>query len=440
MTAVAVPLGHGDDCAGVIEFFARGVTRARPRDRGDVRHRRRPARAVPRPPPRGAGREPCAARASRPQRGFLDAAGALIVALDARGPRAARQRPACSVVGHRRGRADRPRLVLARRRRAAGARPRARPFERLAPARPTASASGSPPPRASAGAIAWHGTVLDDAGGVLTLGHADGRRAARGDRRGRRPPCGRRRRVVSIRDGTADPCAAGAAGARRLRRRGASAQRRAARAARSTVPTCDPDSDGPCRRGRRRLGREPACRRRLPDDVRLHAAVRRPGRRPRSRARSTATGGRRALRRAPTAARSRAGSSVGRCSRRQLSYRVTVRHGPKVEKHERRDARRGARALERRARARGGRRRRATVDLRVATLRAGPAGRGPAELAAPGRVRAGRRRPRRRLGRGLDRAAAAAGRRAREAGESPYDGAAPYARGDGRVQSTSVEP
>ena len=50
MTAAAFPIAIADRCAGVIEFYSQGVTEPNPEVVGDVRHRRRPARAVPRAP------------------------------------------------------------------------------------------------------------------------------------------------------------------------------------------------------------------------------------------------------------------------------------------------------------------------------------------------------------------------------------------------------
>ena len=120
VTAAAFPIAHGDECVGVIELYA-----------SDVREPNAEVSAlfatVGGQLASYLARRRVRARARR----SFDAAGALVVALDADGPRRDRQRHRLRRARLRRGRAARPRLVRDRRRRA---RARRRPRGLRAPA------------------------------------------------------------------------------------------------------------------------------------------------------------------------------------------------------------------------------------------------------------------------------------------------------------------
>ena len=174
MTAIAFPLAVGDDCDGVIEFLTAGRQRAQRRDLGDVRHGRRPARAVPRAPPRRSSAESRRLHAQLDRtRGFLDAAGALIVVLDREGCVLLANARACAVVG-----VDEAEMIgrdwfsLAVPK---AGRPAARAaFEQVVTRRGRrASATGCPPRRASAGRSPGTAPCSTTTGGVLMLGHAE---------------------------------------------------------------------------------------------------------------------------------------------------------------------------------------------------------------------------------------------------------------------------
>ena len=141
MTAVAFPLAVGDDCDGVIEFLTRGVNE----QNGEIsamfatvgaqlaqyldRRRREQAESCA-----------CTRQLDR-TRGFLDAAGALIVVLDREGRVLLANARACSVVG-----LEEPEMIgndwfsIAVPRRPPG---RARRVRAARAARPTASGTGS---------------------------------------------------------------------------------------------------------------------------------------------------------------------------------------------------------------------------------------------------------------------------------------------------------
>jgi PAS domain S-box-containing protein len=179
MTSVAFPLAIGDDCDGVIEFFTNGVNEPN----GEIsamfatvgaqlaqyldRRRREQAESVR-----------LHAQLDR-TRGYLDAAGALIVVLDREGRVLLANARACSVVG-----LEEPEMIgndwfsIAVPK---GGRPAARAaFEQLVSGEADGLGHRLPSAEGQRRAVAWHGTVLDDDGGVLMLGHAEvvARRAA----------------------------------------------------------------------------------------------------------------------------------------------------------------------------------------------------------------------------------------------------------------------
>ena len=112
-------------------------------------------------------------------RGFLDAAGALIVVLDRDGCVLLANARACAVIGVTEtemiGR-DWFSLAVPK-----AGRPAARAaFEQVADAEAEGFAHRLPSAEGQRRAVEWHGSALDDEGGVLMLGHAEvvARRAA----------------------------------------------------------------------------------------------------------------------------------------------------------------------------------------------------------------------------------------------------------------------
>ena len=179
MTAVAFPLAVGDDCAGVVEFFSRGVHEFN----GEVAAMfatvgGQLAQYLGRRGREEAESERLHAALDR-TRGYLDAAGALIVVLDAAGGVLLANTRACGALGVREvellGRdwfslgVPKAGRTAAR---AAFEQVMAGETDRLAHRLP--SADGRPRE------IHWHATKLDDGAGVLLLGHAEvaARRAA----------------------------------------------------------------------------------------------------------------------------------------------------------------------------------------------------------------------------------------------------------------------
>jgi PAS domain S-box-containing protein len=179
MTAVAFPLAVGDGCEGVIEFLTRGVNEPN----GEIsamfatvgaqlaqyldRRRREHAESMRQH-----------AQLDR-TRGYLDAAGALIVVLDREGRVLLANARACSVVG-----LDEPEMIgndwfsIAVPK---SGRPAARAaFEQLVTGEADGLGHRLPSGEGQRRAVVWHGTVLDGDGGVLMLGHAEvvARRAA----------------------------------------------------------------------------------------------------------------------------------------------------------------------------------------------------------------------------------------------------------------------
>jgi PAS domain S-box-containing protein len=172
MTAVAFPLAVGDGCEGVIEFLTTGVNESN----GEIAamfatvgaqlaqylDRRREEQAESRR---------LHAQLDR-TRGFLDAAGALIVVLDPDGRVLLANARACNVVGFDEtemiGR-DWFSLAVPK-----GGRPAARAaFDQLVAGEADGFGHRLPSAEGQRRAIAWHGTVLDGEGGVLMLGHAE---------------------------------------------------------------------------------------------------------------------------------------------------------------------------------------------------------------------------------------------------------------------------
>lgn len=179
MTAVAFPLVSGDECEGVIEFLTTGVHDSN----GEIAamfatvgaqlahylDRRRQEQAESRR---------LHAQLDR-TRGFLDAAGALIVVLDRDGCVLLANARACAVIGvdeaEMLGR-DWFSLAVPK-----AGRPAARAaYEQIVTGEADGFGQRLPSAEGQRRAIAWHGTVLDGEGGVLMLGHAEvvARRAA----------------------------------------------------------------------------------------------------------------------------------------------------------------------------------------------------------------------------------------------------------------------
>jgi PAS domain S-box-containing protein len=179
MTAIAFPLAVGDDCAGVIEFFSRGVHDPN----GEIsamfatvggqlaqyleRRRQQQDESIR-----------LHAQLDR-TRGYLDAAGALIVVLDARGSVLLANARACAAIG-----LAEPEMIgqdwfsLAVPR---GGRPAARAaFEQVLAGDAQSIGHRLPSAEGERRAVSWHATTLDADGGVLLLGHAEvvARRAA----------------------------------------------------------------------------------------------------------------------------------------------------------------------------------------------------------------------------------------------------------------------
>jgi PAS domain-containing protein len=172
MTAVSFPIALGDDFEGVIEFFTNGVNEPN----GEISAmfatvgaqlaqylgRRREEQAESRR---------LHAQLDR-TRGFLDAAGALIVVLDLEGCVLLANARAASVAGvdeaEMLGR-DWFSLAVPK-----AGRPAARAaFDQLVCGDAAGFAHRLPSAEGQRRAVVWHGTVLDDDGGVLMLGHAE---------------------------------------------------------------------------------------------------------------------------------------------------------------------------------------------------------------------------------------------------------------------------
>jgi PAS domain S-box-containing protein len=179
MTAVAFPLAVGDECAGVIEFFTQGVHEAN----GEISAMFATV---------GAQLAAYLERMRREQdersrmhasldrvRGFLDAAGALIVVLDGDGRVQLANARACAAIGlGEEEMLGRDWFCLAVPR---AARPAARAaFEQVVCGEADSLHHRLPSADGERRAVTWHGTQLDDGAGVLLLGHAEvvARRAA----------------------------------------------------------------------------------------------------------------------------------------------------------------------------------------------------------------------------------------------------------------------
>jgi PAS domain S-box-containing protein len=165
MTAVAFPLAVGDECAGVIEFFSRGVHEPN----GEVsamfatvggqiaqylERRRSESRRLDR------------------TRGFLDAADALILVLDAAGRVLLANTRAAEAVGLAEAAIlgeDWFALAVPR-----GGRQEARAaFEQVLAGDSGGLGHRLPSARGERRAVSWHASALDGEGGVLLLGHAE---------------------------------------------------------------------------------------------------------------------------------------------------------------------------------------------------------------------------------------------------------------------------
>jgi PAS domain S-box-containing protein len=179
MTAAAFPLAIGDDCAGVIQFFSPGVHE----ENGEIAAMfatvgSQLAQYLDRRREEEADRERLHAALDR-TRGFLDAAAALIVVLDADGCVQLANARACAAVGlaevEMLGR-DWFSLAVPK-----AGRPAARAaFEQLSSGEAETLAHRLPSADGERRAVAWHATTLDDGAGVMLLGHAEivARRAA----------------------------------------------------------------------------------------------------------------------------------------------------------------------------------------------------------------------------------------------------------------------
>jgi PAS domain S-box-containing protein len=179
MTALAFPLAVGDDCACVVEFFSRSVHEPN----GEISAMFATVGGQLASYLERLSREEAETRRLHAQldrtRGFLDAAGALIVVLDADGCVLLANARACMAIGLQEdemlGR-DWFSLAVPR-----AGRPAARAaFEQLACGEADTLSHRLPSADGQRRAISWHATTLDDDAGVLLLGHAEvvARRAA----------------------------------------------------------------------------------------------------------------------------------------------------------------------------------------------------------------------------------------------------------------------
>jgi PAS domain S-box-containing protein len=172
MTAIAFPLAIGDDCEGVIEFLTTGVNEPN----GEISAMfatvgAQLAQYLDRSRREQAERRSLHAQLDR-TRGFLDAAGALIVVLDRDGRVLLANARACATVG-----ADEAEMLgcdwFSVAVPKAGRSAARAAFEQVATGGADGFGHRLPSADGQRRAIAWHGTVLDDDGGVLMLGHAE---------------------------------------------------------------------------------------------------------------------------------------------------------------------------------------------------------------------------------------------------------------------------
>jgi PAS domain S-box-containing protein len=172
MTAIAFPLAIGDDCDGVIEFLTTGVNEPN----GEISAMFATVGAQLAQYLERRRQELAESRRLHAQldrtRGFLDAAGALIVVLDPDGCVLLANARACAVVG-----VDEAEMIgrdwfsLAVPK---PGRPAARAaYEQLMAGEADGLAHRLPSAAGQRRAVVWHGSVLDDDGGVLMLGHAE---------------------------------------------------------------------------------------------------------------------------------------------------------------------------------------------------------------------------------------------------------------------------
>jgi PAS domain S-box-containing protein len=179
MTAVAFPLAVGDDCAGVLEFFSGGMHEPNAEvsamfatvggQLAQYLERRRQQQD-----------ESIRLHAQLDRtRGFLDAAGALIVVLDADGRVLLANARACASIGLNESEMlgqDWFALGVPR-----GGRPAARAaFDQVMAGEAHTLGHRLPSSDGQRRAVSWHASTLDDDGGVLLLGYAEvvARRAA----------------------------------------------------------------------------------------------------------------------------------------------------------------------------------------------------------------------------------------------------------------------
>ena len=172
MTTVAFPLVAGDDCAGVIEFFAGGVHEPNGEISAmfaTVGHQL--AQYLDR-----RGREDAESlrlhAALDRTRGFLDAAGALIVVLDDDGGVLLANARACAAIGLQESEMlgeDWFALAVPKTGRSAARVA----FGQVAAGEADSLGHRLPSSDGQRRAVAWHATTLDDGAGVLLLGHAE---------------------------------------------------------------------------------------------------------------------------------------------------------------------------------------------------------------------------------------------------------------------------
>jgi PAS domain S-box-containing protein len=179
MTAVAFPVAVADDCAGVIQFFSHGIHEPNAEvsamfaivggQLAQYLQRRRVEEAES---------ERLHAALDR-TRGFLDAAGALIVVLDGEGKVLLANARACTAVGmHEPELMGRDWFALTVPK--AGRTAARAAFEQVMAGEVDSLTHRLPSADGQRRAIAFHATTLDDGAGVLLLGHAEvvARRAA----------------------------------------------------------------------------------------------------------------------------------------------------------------------------------------------------------------------------------------------------------------------
>jgi PAS domain S-box-containing protein len=178
-TAVAFPLAVGDECAGVIEFFTRGVHEPN----GEISAMFATVGGQIASYLERVGRALAESRRLHAQldrtRGFLDGAGAMIIVLDGEGRVQLANARACAMLGLDEDEMlDRDWFALSVPRSGRAAARAA--FDQLLSGEADTLYHRLPSADGQRRAVTWHGSKLDEDAGVLLLGHAEvvARRAA----------------------------------------------------------------------------------------------------------------------------------------------------------------------------------------------------------------------------------------------------------------------